>query len=456
MIHKVLSHGAKGNPFDYLLKKGRAVAAKVLRGVVAFCLATIKAAPYRQKYTSLVLSFAEELTPERERQIMDDYERVAFGGRAEEFARVWVRHREHGRTELHVVVANVHLPTGKRWSHYYDRADRKLFKAWQELTNLRYHLASPDAPERMRLADFPGKLPPAKKVLFEKLDALVCTGVARGQIRTRGDVIEALRAAGNDVKPSRNYIAVKPLGSEERSLRLRGKKYVDGFTLAVLLASTKTMSVEEEAERKLRYEKDFSEAMARRTAFVERVCRPRRRASVTALDHGIQESDIVLHHRLTMAPSESSPSAQLSVFNHQPVITNELNQHESGPGRDISESLRRIDEAARGALWAARAAALGAHISVWIAKIGRVVRRLWDDADGGRRGKGMAVPTVSDQPLPVGGGLLEDLSSGVLGRKESGATGLEGREPSDYGLPRNVGRSGRPHQKRSRTPDLSL
>jgi len=163
VIHKVLGHGAKGNPFAYLLKKERSVAAEVVRGDPELCWATIRSLSYRQKYTSLVLSCAEQLPPERERQIIDDYERTAFAGRPEEFVRVWVRHREHGRTELHLVVANVHLPTGKRWSHYYDRADRRLFKAWQELTNLRHGLASPDAPERVRLADLPGKLPADKR-----------------------------------------------------------------------------------------------------------------------------------------------------------------------------------------------------------------------------------------------------------------------------------------------------
>ena len=452
MIHKVLGHGKEGNPFAYLLKKERVVAAEVVRGDPEFCWATIRCLPFRQKYTSAVLSCAEKLTPERERQIMDDYERVAFGGRAEEFVRVWVRHSEHGRTELHLVVANVHLPTGKRWSHYYDRADRKLFKSWQELTNIRHDLASPDAPERVRLADMPGKLPADKKTLFEKLDAVVCAGVAHGRIQNRADLLKALEAEGYVVKPSRNYVAVKLPGSEEKALRLRGKKYGEDFSREALLASAAKKTAAEEAERQRRFEKDFADAMARRTAFVERVCRPRKRRKKKppdeVSDEPARDAETVLCRKLTEPPSVATPTEP------QPTRTQPEIPNESRLGTNLSTSLRRTDAAGGKTLLAARTAAWGARLAGTCGRLAGLVRRLGAaHADRRRRRRRVGLPALLDQPLCVGGRLL----AGVLGRLvrgEAGGVALPGRSVGEPAP--SLGGDGREHRERERTPSLPL
>ncbi len=399
MIHKVLSHGSSGNPFDYLLGKARPIPAELVRGDVGLCWEAIKSAPFRQKYTSLVLSFAEELTSEREREIIDDYERVAFSGRAEEFARAWVRHRDHRRTELHCVVANVHLPTGKRWSHYYDRADRRLFKSWQELTNFRHNLASPDAPERMRLADIPGKLPALKKALFEKVDALVCVGVTKGTIETRADLVKALETAGYRVATSRNFVAVTVPGSGEKALRLRGKKYDEQFSRAWLLKSASTKTPEQAAQRKKSYELDFADAMQRRTAFVTRVCRPRQRASSprdigSARDAEKTRSTGYLTEQLTgRRPLPPQP--------FDPPISNE-----PGPRTNLSARLFRTHEAGGRALLAARTTAWAAWLQCRLQQlIGAVSRRY--SALGREYATGLVgVPADDREPFYLGKRLL--------------------------------------------------
>lgn len=445
MIHKVLNHGAKGNPFAYLLKKDRAIAAEVVRGDPELCWATIRALPYRQKYTSLVLSFAERVTAEREGKILEDYERVAFGGRAEEFARVWVRHREHDRTELHLVVANVHLPTGKRWSHYYDRADRQLFKSWQELTNLRYGLASPDAPERKRLADMPGKLPDEKKALFEKLDALVCAGVARGEIQTRADLLKALELAGYEARPSRNYVAVKCPGADEKALRLRGKKYNEDFSREALLASAASRNAEDDEARKRRYEQEFAEAMARRAAFVERVCRPRRPTRQKPPVSMQSMPEVALARKLTTPPEAAR---------HAPIRSQPETDHESRLGTDLSTSVWRADAAGGRALLAARTATWRARIADACRRIAGALRALCAAATHGEwRAPVMGVPLVSRESLCLGRRRFADLPGGRRRRERSGPAlpGRSDREPAPV-----VGRAGREDRERDWSPGIPL
>jgi hypothetical protein len=421
MIHKVLPHGSAGEPFDYLLKKDRAVLAKVLAGDVATCLATIRSISFRQKYTSVVLSFAETLTRKRQLAIIADYERVAFSGRADEFSRVWVEHSEHGRTELHLIVANVHLPTGKRWSHYYDRADRKLFKAWQELTNIHYGLGSPDAPERQRLADMPGKLPQKKRKVFEHLDTQVCEGVANGKIRTRRDVVECLESAGCEVEPSKNFIAVKSAIFEGKSLRMRGKKYKAKFDRDALLASALPRTAEQEAARKSAYESNFAEAMVKRTAFLDRLCHPRKRGQATPS----------MTPTATPAIAVSTPAmAPPGMPQANPNDThNSYNEDLNGPGTgtDLSTRLRQVDAAGGRAVLAARSAAWGARLAAACNRITGLIESLKArHAHSGGGPLGMGLRSLLNQPLQLGRQMLAGIFAQFERGEESGIQSSRG------------------------------
>lgn len=276
MMHKVLSHGAgSGDPFRYLLKE-RTTPAEVLLGDVELCRAVIRGVPYRQRYTSAVLTFSELLEHEQERKVIADYEAMAFGGYAEEFARVWIAHREHARTELHIVIANIHLLSGKRWAHYFDRVDRRLFKAWQEITNIEYGFSSPDDPQRRRLADHPGRLPAERRALFVRLDEIVCDALAGGEIAGREDIVRLLEQQGYKVHAARRHLAVQSPDMNQ-PLRLRGKKYEASFSLPRLIATSESRTKEQETTRLAEFAAVFEEARIRRRGYVEHIRTPRRK-----------------------------------------------------------------------------------------------------------------------------------------------------------------------------------
>src|SRR5688572_1213007 len=85
-IGYLVAEKTRTGPTDYVLGKTnragvlRQPAPVVLRGDVRLTQRLIDGSPHRWKYTSGVLSFAERITPEIEKNIMDEFERTAFAG----------------------------------------------------------------------------------------------------------------------------------------------------------------------------------------------------------------------------------------------------------------------------------------------------------------------------------------------------------------------------------------
>lgn len=118
MLHKIICHGKNTDPFDYLIWQERAVPARVILGDEAMVQESINTCPHSRKYTSLVLSFEEEISEEAKLEIIRSYEEISYAGIDDsDIMRVWIEHRENVRTELHCVVSNNHR-SGRRWQHY--------------------------------------------------------------------------------------------------------------------------------------------------------------------------------------------------------------------------------------------------------------------------------------------------------------------------------------------------
>lgn len=128
----------------------------VVRGNPARSRALIDSLKFKHKYTSGVLSFApgDVVTPEAERYIMDEFERVAFAGLdADQFDVLWVRHTHTTahRHELHFLIPRVELSTGKSLNVAPPRAStRDVFDTLRSKINAQFGYADPDDPARAR------------------------------------------------------------------------------------------------------------------------------------------------------------------------------------------------------------------------------------------------------------------------------------------------------------------
>lgn len=225
--------GGGSGPVDYLLGKDRArEGATVLQGKPEEVRALIDASAYAKKYTSGVLSFAEQDLPAGQREkLMASFERVLMPGLdKDQYSILWVEHADKGRVELNFLIPNTELLTGKRLQPYYDRADRPRIDAWQTVVNGRLGLHDPNAPENRRAMVTPSGLPETKREAVRAITRGLLTLASSGVLKTRQDVVQALTEAGFDVvRQTKGSISIAdPEGG--RNIRLRGALYEQSFS----------------------------------------------------------------------------------------------------------------------------------------------------------------------------------------------------------------------------------
>jgi Relaxase/Mobilisation nuclease domain len=163
---------------------------------------------------------------------MDSFEDMVKAGFEDDPGRIdvlWVLHQDKGRAELHWVIPNVDLETGKRFQPYFDRVDQKMFRAWERLTNTENGFTDPADPARARNINIPAYLPENKEAQYRQINEVITNLFAHGDIKNRDDVVEKLTTAGYEInRLSRDYLSIKdPNGLK---LRLKGAFYGESFT----------------------------------------------------------------------------------------------------------------------------------------------------------------------------------------------------------------------------------
>ncbi len=158
MMMKVFPHGTgDGNkPTRYLVRPdypGRNEAPpEVVRGDVAMTRALIDSISRKWKYTAGVLSWHPDdtVSPEKEEEVMDAFERVAFAGLEPDQRNIlWVRHVHAGHHELHFVIPRLELSSGNDFNAC-PPGWQKDFDVFRDLFNHREQWARPDDPARER------------------------------------------------------------------------------------------------------------------------------------------------------------------------------------------------------------------------------------------------------------------------------------------------------------------
>ena len=183
-------------------------------------------------YTHGVVSFALEDAPteDQQRQVMDQFEALAFAGLdPEQYDITWVRHQhtEGGRVELHFVTPRMELTSG-RALNIAPPGWESTFRPLRDFLNHSHGWARPDDPERARelqggpVRDLDGF---SLREGREALHGLLLGLVGAGAIQDRAGLVAALEDAGMTVpRQGKDYITVQDPETEER-FRLKGRIY---------------------------------------------------------------------------------------------------------------------------------------------------------------------------------------------------------------------------------------
>lgn len=224
--------GVGSGPVGYLLGHDRMrEGARLDRGDPDTITALIDSSPYAKKYTSGVLSFSEtDLSRETKEKLMSDFEKMLLPGLdADQYACMWVEHRDKDRLELNFVIPNIELTSGRRLQPYYDKADKPRVNAWKIVVNAEHQLHDPDDPMNRRALVTPRHLPLASQKAAQSITDSLLRLIEIGTIKNRNDVIKALTGVGFDVvRQTKNSISIaNPEGG--RNIRLKGAIYEEHF-----------------------------------------------------------------------------------------------------------------------------------------------------------------------------------------------------------------------------------
>ena len=234
MIVKFHARGVGGGsgPVDYLLGKDRERKGATLdRGNPDDIKALIDSSPYAKKYTSGVLSFEEaDLDRATKDKLMTSFEKALLPGLdADQYACLWVEHKDKGRLELNFVIPNIELTSGKRLQPYFDRADRPRIDAWKTGMNASLSLRDPNDPMKKRELVTSRNLPPSKQEAARVITDSLLRLADSGEIKDRRDVVQHLEGAGFTVcrQTAKSISIADPDGG--RNIRLKGMMYEQNF-----------------------------------------------------------------------------------------------------------------------------------------------------------------------------------------------------------------------------------
>jgi hypothetical protein len=207
---------------------------EVMRGDVAQTCALIDSSQNEWKYTSGVIAFHRDDAPTeaQQRQVMDDFERLAFAGlEPDQYDILWVRHTHEGNTELHMVTPRLELNSGKALN-IAPPGHLATFDSLRDAWNYENGWARPDDPERQRLVSAPEQtqnpLLADRKTAREDITAWLVQRVKSGLVGNREDVLGSLAEIGEITRTGKDYISVKPAGFD-KAIRLKGSLYEEKF-----------------------------------------------------------------------------------------------------------------------------------------------------------------------------------------------------------------------------------
>ncbi|MGY0147821.1 plasmid mobilization relaxase MbeA [Edwardsiella tarda] len=436
--------GGGAGPVDYLLGKDRnRNGACVLQGKPEEVRELIDASPYAKKYTSGVLSFAEQdLQPGQREKLMASFERVLMPGLdKDQYSVLWVEHQDKGRLELNFLIPNTELLTGKRLQPYYDRADRPRIDAWQTIVNGRLGLHDPNAPENRRALVTPSALPEAKQEAAQAITRGLLALASSGELKTRQDVTEALENAGFEVvRITKSSISIAdPDGG--RNIRLKGAIYEQSFSAGEgLRAEIESAAADyrRDAESRIQRAREVCQSGIERKREENQRRYPRPRPEVVLSHESAHERDVA-YGQPDMADHRPGVHAADSLERGHSVVagatdTRQLHDHsraEAYAGHAVREEQRRAAHDMRRAEASLREGEPGS---------GTIRRGFELDDTGGEIAHDRAGKTVAERIRSATAGLLE--KAGRVGERLRGmaddvwsyATGERGTERACHGL----------------------
>ncbi len=261
---------------DYLLKNPTA---KILLGNPDQIAGLIRCCPYARRFTSFALSFNERLSGGNGPKepgggavlslqlllpiVTTFLDFTAPGGQRARLSCLAVIHEDKGRTEVHILVVNVDLATGRQYSPYVHRRDSARLRNFQKVINVSHGFTDPeDLDVQLRSTPNPRT---RHYTLIRKITESVQNKFEAAAQVTADDVADFLESAGYRVRrksregKNRRLAVLTDDGGE---VRLPGVWFRADFDLAKF-RDKKRQGIRELKRELARRAKRFKELTAR-------------------------------------------------------------------------------------------------------------------------------------------------------------------------------------------------
>ena len=216
-INYLLNHRVKDGT-AFVLKGSEAVARQIVSNMAK-----------KQKLCIGCLSFEEsDIDLDTKQKIIDEFETLLFGKHKERFNILWVQHVDKGRLELNFAVPKIDLENNMAFNPYYDKTDRALIDAWQNLTNFKFNFTDPKDPVKAHILQGSRKEIGVIKDYIE-LEKILTDKFINQEFACRDDILNALKSSDIDItRIGKDYISVK-LPNSKKAKRFKGDMFNEEF-----------------------------------------------------------------------------------------------------------------------------------------------------------------------------------------------------------------------------------
>lgn len=183
----------------------------------------------KQKLCIGCLSFEEaDIYLDTKQKIIDEFETLLLGRYKERFNILWVQHIDKGRLELNFAIPKIDLESGMAFNPYYDKKDRALIDAWQNLANFKFGFSDPKDPVKAHILQGSRKEIGVIKDYIE-LEKILTEKFINQEFTCRDDILKALKDSRIEItRISKDYISVKLPGTK-KARRFKGDMFSEEF-----------------------------------------------------------------------------------------------------------------------------------------------------------------------------------------------------------------------------------
>ena len=216
-INYLLNHRVKDNT-AFVLKGSEVVTWQIVSNITK-----------KQKLCIGCLSFEEaDIDLNAKQKIINEFETLLFGEYKERFNILWVQHIDKGRLELNFAIPKIDLESGMAFNPYYDKTDRALIDAWQNLTNFKFNFSDPKDPAKAHMLQGSRKEIGVIKDYIE-LEKILTEKFINQEFTCRDDILKALNDSRIEItRISKDYISVKLPGTK-KARRFKGDMFSEEF-----------------------------------------------------------------------------------------------------------------------------------------------------------------------------------------------------------------------------------